>query len=60
MVCLKCGNENNFVLFKGETVYIRNARISHAEKSAVRAMCTECFSCDILLEEAERYLEKAA
>lgn len=61
MVCVKCGNVGNFIVFKGETIHVKNGHISHVEQSQTRAMCSECFSCDVAMDNlVERELKEVA
>ncbi len=60
MKCAKCGNPNNFLVFKGEVIYIADGNITHAENTQIRAMCNECFSCEVIIEKKDGYLKEAA
>jgi len=60
MICLDCNNQKNFIVFKGEVIYIKNGGTSHVDKAQTRAMCNECFSCNVLVEAVEPSIKEAA
>ena len=60
MVCLDCSNQKNFIVFKGEVIYIKDGNTSHVDKAQTRAMCSECFSCNILVESIDTCMKEAA
>ncbi len=60
MICEKCGNPNNFLVFRGEVIYITDGSQMHSESTQLRVMCNECFSCDVAMEEKDKYLQEVA